>query len=203
MTHVRSSSYFLMAVAALAVVLSACAQPSSPSRFYVLSTTEAVDGQRGAFKPARERSIGIGPVSMPTYLDKPQIVTNATRYQLDLAEFDQWAEPLGGNVTRVLVDNVSILMDSDRIHEFPANTAVRDDYQVAVDIVRYDCQVGGQCKLVARWSVFDLRRNKQISAKRSEYEKTPTQFGFEGLAQAMSEALADLSRDIAKRIQKF
>ena len=192
-----------MALAALAVVLSACAQPSSPSRFYVLSTTEGVDGQRGEFKPTRQRSIGIGPVSMPTYLDKPQIVTNATRYQLDLAEFDQWAEPLGGNVTRVLVDNVSILMDSDRIHAFPANTAVRDDFQVAVDIVRYDCQVGGGCKLVARWSVFDLRRNKLIAAKRSEYDKTPSQFGFEGLAQAMSEALADLSRDIAARIRKL
>jgi uncharacterized lipoprotein YmbA len=180
----------------LAVGLTACGA-GTPSRFYVLSTTAELETQEGMFRAKRRRTIGIGPIKLPAYLDKSQIVTKATRYRLDLAELDQWAEPLKDNVSRVLVEDISILLASDRVHAFPASTSLRDDFQVSIDILAFDCRLVGGCTLTVRWSVFDLRKNRVVSAKRSEYAKVSGQAGYEALAQAMSEALAELSREIA------
>jgi uncharacterized lipoprotein YmbA len=181
----------------LAVGLSACGA-GAPSRFYVLSTTAALETQKGMFRAKRQRTIGIGPIMLPAYLDKSQIVTKATRYRLALAELDQWAEPLKDNVSRVLVENISILLASDQVHAFPASTSIRDDFQISIDILAFDCRLVGGCMLTARWSVFDLRKNRVVSSKRFEYTKASGQAGYEALARVMSEALAELSRDIAR-----
>lgn len=181
----------------LAVGLSACGT-STPSQFYVLASTAELKSQEGKFRQKRPRTIGIGPIALPGYLDKPQIVTKAGRYKLELTELDEWGEPLKDNVSRVLVENISILLASDHIHAFPADSPGQDDFQVSIEILAFDCRLVGGCTLTARWSVYDLKKNRTVSVKRSKYSKASGQANYEALAQAMSEALAELSRDIAR-----
>ena len=57
--------------------------------------------------------IGVGPITVPKYLDRPQIVTRSGRNQLALGEFDRWAEPLQDNVLRVLAENLAFLIPTD------------------------------------------------------------------------------------------
>jgi uncharacterized protein len=42
----------------------------------------------------RDLTIGVGPVTLPPYLDRLPIVTRASRARLVLGEFDQWAASL-------------------------------------------------------------------------------------------------------------
>ena len=80
----------------------------APTRFYLLPTLTDVSSP--AAMGERALTIGVGPVTLPPYLDRPQIVTRASRAQLHLAELDQWAASLQDTVARVLAENLSLLM---------------------------------------------------------------------------------------------
>ncbi|MBW2209271.1 MAG: membrane integrity-associated transporter subunit PqiC [Deltaproteobacteria bacterium] len=57
-------------------------------------------------------AIGVGPINMAAYLDRPQIVTRATDHKLNLSEFNRWAEPLKESVTQnALLTKVSIIRE--------------------------------------------------------------------------------------------
>ena len=99
----------LLGVALLA--LSGCAS-SPPTRLYVVpSLTDTATAPPLA---PHDLTLGVGPVTLPPYLDRPQIVTRAGRARLILAEFDQWAAPLQDTVARVLAENWDWAEDAAR-----------------------------------------------------------------------------------------
>ena len=71
------------------LALTGCAGSESV-RYYVLSATPA--GPVGA--AVRDIPVGVGPVELPEYLDRPQIVTRTSQNELNVADFDRWAESL-------------------------------------------------------------------------------------------------------------
>jgi hypothetical protein len=98
------------------MLLAACATgTSAPSRFYVLAPLEAPEAEPQLAPGERCLAIGIGPVEIPAYLDRPQIVTRLSNNELNLAEFDKWAEPLRDNLIRVLAENISSLLCTEPI----------------------------------------------------------------------------------------
>src|SRR5512132_3498208 len=132
--------------------LGACA--STPSRFYLLNTlptSETVPATAAERGPV----IGVAPVTFPKYLERPQIVTRASRHQLTLGEFDRWAEPLQDNVSRVLAENLAFLIPTDHLllQGWPRSAAL--DYQVQVEILQFDGWLGGESAMIARWSILD------------------------------------------------
>src|SRR3546814_11447622 len=81
--------------------------------------------------------IAVAPVTLPAYLDRPDIVTRSTDNRLELADFDDWAEPLDDNITRVLAENLGHLLRTDRVVVLPsASDAI--DTEVRVDISRFE-----------------------------------------------------------------
>ena len=81
----------------VASLLTGCGR-SIPPRFYVLSPLPR--GQQVS-APDKPLVIGIGPVELPPYLDRPQIVSRPDANRIALAEFDRWAEPLASSFSGV------------------------------------------------------------------------------------------------------
>ena len=80
----------------LLTALAGCA-PGQPTRHYTLSTaSEPAAAPRSGQGPV----IGLGPLTLPQYLDRADIVTRAGANQMRLGEFSQWAEPLEPLLTR-------------------------------------------------------------------------------------------------------
>ena len=75
-------------------------------------------------------SIGVGPVHLPRYLDRPQIITRTKGTDLKLAEFHHWAEPLADTFMRVVSENLSTLVPTDRVYLHPWGVGVDLDYKV-------------------------------------------------------------------------
>lgn len=181
------------------LALGACA--STPSRFYVLNplsaseTTPATAAERGPV-------IGLGPITFPKYLDRPQIVTRASRYQLTLGEFDRWAEPLQDNVSRVLAENLALLIPTDHIllHAWPRSSPV--DYQVKVEVLNFDGGLGGESVLLALWSILD-GAERQLMTQRTSLNTPVGGRDYEAMVLAMNQMIGTLSRDIAVAIQRL
>jgi uncharacterized lipoprotein YmbA len=116
-------------------------------------------------------------------------------------EYHRWAEPLEKNFTRVLAGNLSELLATNRIAIFPERTAAPMAYRVVVDVVRFEGGPDGTVVLDARWSLSKRSGDQAVHTRNSCIRKS---FGgvddYAALVSAKSEALGDLSREIADGI---
>jgi uncharacterized lipoprotein YmbA len=60
---------------------------TQPSRFYVLSDLHSMETAPPAVPDGQGPAIGIGLIALPKYLDRPQIATLASRYELNFDAF--------------------------------------------------------------------------------------------------------------------
>jgi uncharacterized lipoprotein YmbA len=176
------------------LVMSGCTT-TPPTRFYVLPALSGTDTTPGVSTAKREITIGVGPVTLPAYLDRPQIVTRASRAKLNLADFDQWAAPLQDSFARVLAENFSMLIPTDRVTLFPWSRSMVIDYQVTVDVIRFDGGMGNEVVLAARWGIADAD-GKEIIMRQSRFQSPAAPQDHEATAMAMGRTLEALSREI-------
>lgn len=192
------------ALIASALLLTGCAE-SKPSRFYVLTPLDAAKEPTGAIGPA----LGVGPVVIPQYLDRPQIVTRSSDNRLDLAEFDQWGGRIGDNITRALAENLSGLLKTDRVSIYPWTDSSALTAQISVDITQFERDQSGTVTLTAFWTIADAQSGKILRNGRSNIQKpiapgaTGDAGGFDGITAAMSAALASFSEEIAAAIRSL
>jgi hypothetical protein len=146
-------------------------------------------------------AIGVGPVALPEYLNRSQIVSRQGENQLQLAEFDRWAEPLGKNFTRVLVLNLSTLLSTDRMALHPWNRSTPIDYQVIVDVARFEAGPDEKISLLARWSIVDAGKRETLLMRKSSFSEPIASDGYQATIASMSRAVAALSREIAEAIR--
>jgi uncharacterized lipoprotein YmbA len=174
---------------------------SAPTSFYVLSSLSGAETKKPTAAKRNRATIGVGPVTLASYLDRLQIVTRASRNQLRLADFHHWGEPLEDNVPRVLAENLSFLLSTSNVFVHPWRAAPPIDYQVAMEVMRFDADETGSVSLMARW-VLSRRGRRETLLTRSTNITVPFgQGSYEEIASAMSKALAGLSREIAAAIQ--
>ena len=145
-------------------------------------------------------SIGIGPVRLPEYLNRPQIVTRTGKHKINIAEFDRWAGPLDAAFSRVLAENLSILLSTDKVFTYPWNTSRHPDYQIPIEIIQLDGSIPGDANLMVRWSLLREGKETRIILKRFRGGKPIAGQGYSGLVSAMSLAIVDLSREIADAV---
>ncbi len=183
------------------VSIAGCASTGA-TRFYVLSSLSGASTETEASAADHDLVIGIGPIELPDYLDRPQIVTRASRNELRIAEFDQWAEPLKSSLSRVLAENLSNLLHTDRIVIFPWKRSTPVDYKVTVEVIRFDTGTDGQSVLVARWSVLEGDKRILLLSSKSSFSEPATALDYESIVSAMSKNITQLSNEVAAVIKE-
>lgn len=143
----------------------------------------------------------IGPVTVPTYLERPQIVTRTGGNELHVEDFHQWAESFERNIIRVMAENLSAALSTDRIEFYPAHSSSPVDYRISVDIVRFDADQTGRVVLIARWQILDGGGQPVLPLQRAHYEEKIELVSYNGIAAAMSRLLGELSQQLAAAIR--
>jgi uncharacterized lipoprotein YmbA len=142
-------------------------------------------------------------VAIPDYLNRSQIVRRTGENQLELAEFDRWAEPLQKNLSRVLALNLSTLLSTDRVALHPWNRSTPMDYQVIVDVGRFEAGPDEATSLLARWSIVDAASREARLVRKSSFSEPIASGGYQATVASMSRAVGTLSREIAQAIQEL
>jgi hypothetical protein len=178
------------------LIVSGCGM-TQPSRFYTLSSlSDAGAAKTGA---QNDLAVGVGPISLPNYTDRPEMVRRTTPNEFELGEFERWAEPLQDVFSRVMIENLSVLLATDRVFKVPGRRDTAIDYQVEVQVTRFDADVGGPAVLGARWEIFD-NDGKSLVVDRSTFTETVEGDGYGAVATAMSRTVAAFSQEIAAAI---
>lgn len=191
MRHLRFVRHAAVLIGVFSVSGCAIGGSTPPSRFYLLAPLEAVVDAAGG------PSLGLGPIRLAQYLDRPQIVTRRSPHRLALAEFDRWGEPLSESISRVLAANLSALLRTSHVQRYPWRDGRGIELRVELDVRRFDGPLRGPVELVVHWRAS--RRDSQV-ARISRYSEPLDAEGYEPLAAAMSRALQALSVDIANAV---
>ena len=179
--------------------LSACGT-SQPTKYYLLSAG-APDTAR--LSTQRELTIGVGPILLPPYLDRREMVSRSSSNELKVAIYHQWAEPLQENFSRVIGEDLGRRLATDRIVRLPLKRSLRKalviDYQVAIAVRKFEKEPDGSVVLNARWTILDNDK-QELVLRRSEYTRIPDTADYAAQAAAQSQVLGRLSEEIAAAV---
>ena len=202
MASATLAAKLLVAMSSLAV-LAGCASNSPPSEFYILNSLYST-GDGLNFSPDPDGVVlGIGPVTLPDHLDRPQIVTRSGLNRLDIDEFHRWGGELEADVIRVMAQNLSFLLDTDRVRIYPWSSRTEVAYQVQFDLVRMDGTVGREALVRARWRILEGEDGPELASHFSTYREPVSGPGYGELVAAESRALQRISGEIADRIKRL
>jgi uncharacterized lipoprotein YmbA len=193
----RGPLFFVVAAVGLGGCLGGA---SAPSKFYTLAPVASRAAESNPASPGF--ALGIGPVTLPGYLDRPQIVTRKGPDEIELAEFDRWAEPLKDSVPRILGENMAAQLQTDRVVLFPRQGSQVVQNRVAVDVIHFEGAAGADVALDARWRILGSD-GKELASRRSILREPTGAPGYAPLAAAMSRVLGRLSQDIATTLKEL
>ncbi len=190
----RLAHVVLMVLGVLGV--SSCVSLTPPPRSYLLSV--AAPAPPAAIAPV---VVGVGPISIPAYLDRSSIVVRSgDDGEVGLSGDHRWAELLREGIPRTLAGNLSAMIPTDAVPLFPWREPWTVRYRVTLDILRFDGALGRTVVLDARWRLLD-GAGKELALRAVHFEEACADKTYGGLVSAHNRLLASLSRDIAVEIQ--
>ncbi len=182
------------AIVLLVATVTACGT-TPPSRYYMLSADArgwpGVDGL----------TVGVGPISIPDYLKGRGMVLGREEHQLQVSEFDRWAEPLESGITRVTILNLAALLDTRQISNFPWRSDAVPEYAVRIGVVQLTAR-RDDAILVASWTVLRPRSGDVVEQSLSRHTVALPTDDPETVADSYSSLLLKLSEDVAGVIQR-
>lgn len=196
-----------LAIATIVLLALAACSSSPPVRYFTLSPIDAEFQQ----DPVDAIMVGLGPLRMPDYLDRSQIVTRGADSEMRVDEFSRWSEPLATSLLRIVSTDVDNLLPGVVVVVFPYESFVRNQvrYRLVGDINRFDADHLGRIVLEVQWGVADADGGIAVPVRRNRYEVQATANGAPvaddpgAVARAMNDALAQFSRDIAGKLESI
>lgn len=130
------------------VALAAGCGSSPPTRLHLLSAPPGAPASAplGA-------TVGVGPVTVPEYLDRLQLVAREDAGSLVVSDTQRWAEPLREGLARVLAESLAASLAGERVARFPWPRAQAPELRVPVEVLRFEPGPDAAVHLEARWWV--------------------------------------------------
>ncbi len=180
---------FFLFCAALLIV--GCAQPNK--NFYVLTAAGPVPSGGGT-------GIGVGPIALAEYLDRPNLVTQQDANQLGVAEDHRWAGDLTGNIARVTAANLGRLRRTGNVRTYPWSNDSEIDYQVTLDIRQLHSGSDGYAVLEAGWRIYSFPDRRVKASRTFTAREALESDGYNASVAAQSRLLEKLAADIASQM---
>jgi uncharacterized lipoprotein YmbA len=190
-------------LAVVAVLISGCSLGARPDSSQFFTLTPLAERADGAPPEGRARvSLGLGPIGLPGYLDRMELVRRVGPNQVRLADAERWAEPLAEGIGRTLQQNLTQLLDAERVVLYPASPRVRVDAWVLLEVLRFEPTADGGAELAAHWMVRDPTWTKVLASRAWHVTEPPSGKDTAAAVAAMSRALAGLSGEIARTVRE-
>ena len=163
---------------------------SQNAKFYTMTTTSgaAISSDYNAF-------VGVNRVQLPKYIDRTQIITQyKDSAQIKISEYNRWVESPAALATRVLTEDLSVLLPSAQIKENRFKKRATD-HVVTVEVIEMNAILGQKAELVAWYTIQDAAGKVQTYQKFTHsvlIGKT-----YDELARGYGQLLMALSQEIA------
>lgn len=196
MTMKRTTT--LICLTLLAGVLVSCGT-SPPVKYYSLGS--------GTAPPTADEAgatmLAFGPLRVPEYLNRTQMVTRGPGAELDVNEYARWAEPVEEAMHRVAAAHLDSALDGVIVVAYPYLQSLAVDYRLLGQVDRFDADASGNVVLQLQWTVLDKGNVALIPPRRDRYEARASNAADPGsVAGAMNQALDNFSKDVASQLRQ-
>jgi hypothetical protein len=175
---------------------------TKPSKFYTLNFLRTQDTAQKTTSSERDILIGIGPVNIPDYLDRPQMVSRTSQNELYIDEFNRWADSLDSDIARVLAENLSTLLSEEHVSVLTSMPAAAVEYRIMLNVTRFDIMPDNTFLLKTQWSILGID-GKKVLMRESYLSEQIDGKDYGARVAAMSRAIEMLSRDIAEAVKQL
>lgn len=190
------------ALAALCALGLAGCLGSAPAHFYALrSASGEAAGAPLAGHP--ELGLTVGPLELPRYLDRPELVTQDASNRLTVADAHRWGGSLRTDILRVVADDLGRLLGTARVAVYPTEPRFRADYRVLIDVRDLQATPGEQVTLLVRWAIASMRDGSALAVEETRIEQPIGSSSYDDVVAAESAAFGALSRRIAGKLAEL
>jgi uncharacterized lipoprotein YmbA len=163
-------------------------------RFYLLSPIE--DAAPAGAAPG-DALVVVGPLQLPGYLNRPELVVRQPDGRFSLRELDRWGEPLDQLLTNTVTANLIRLTGSPRVAAFPLPGRASADRRIVGRVLRFDADASGLALLEVQWSILDENGEPRMPVRIDAYRAQAASTDTAALVAALSDVLAQFSRQLA------
>jgi uncharacterized lipoprotein YmbA len=192
-------SRFLL-IACLCALIMSCQHSPKKNYYYLTSTlsSENVTTQDGSNNTTQ--LIGIGPIDIAEYLTRSQIIDTQSNNTLIMSDNAYWAEPLDKSIARVISLNLTQLNKSRSFVSFPWRNDSKPHYSLRLHLDNLS-RSGKNANIIATWELVD-NDSKKTLLRNNFSHSTSAESGAKGLAQAYSQLLAELAKEMDEALNK-
>jgi uncharacterized protein len=163
---------------------------STPKSFYLLTP-------EGPAPSASDPGIGVGPISLASYLAHPNLVFQESDHRFTLADSNLWAGDLDDNIAHVVSVNLGRHLHTGNVRTYPWGDDTGLRYQVALDIRQFHANAGGDAVIDVTWRVYSLPDRAMLTSRSWSATEALKHDGYDELVAAESRLLARLAGEIA------
>lgn len=184
----------LLLCCALPGLLAACG--GAGENYYRLNPTAAAASGASGGGP----SVVIGPVSLPSYIDRTEIVFANGPNEFQIPSNALWAGSLQENISRTVAADLGRLLGSSQVRA-GLETGARPRYRVALDIRQFHGISGQEAILDLSWRIQSGASGATISRQSGSFREPIIGDGYGPLVTAESRLLEQAAAAIAKSLR--
>ena len=176
----------------LALILAGCG--SSKDQYFRLSADgPALLGSSGI-------AVGVGPVTLPAYIDRSELVFMTSANEMQVPSKVYWAGTLQDNFVRTLATDVGRRLGSANVVPFPWGANVKQRYQVVVDVRQFHAVSGGEAVLEVAWRVQSPEDQQVLRRQNASFHEKIVGDGYEPVVAAESKLVEELAEAISRSL---
>lgn len=174
------------------LLLAGCASPAKT--FYVLNASGPMPSGGGT-------GIGVGPITLAEYIDRPNLVIQQAPNQLAVAEDHRWAGDLSASIARVTAANLGRQLGTGNVRTYPWHSDDGIRYQVTLDIRQLHSQEDGYAVIEAGWRAYSFPERRLKASKTFTDREALESDGYNSSVAAQSRLLERLAENIAASLR--
>jgi uncharacterized protein len=188
-----------LACAALVAALGAgcLGGPTPEPQYFTLSSVAPSNGTPVATRP--ELGLVLGQIDLPRYLDRAELVTRTGDHGLRVWNLVRWGGSLRTDIARVVADDLSRLLGTERIAVYPAEARFPVNYRVLLELTELGSAPGSPVVLRARWTIAGPD-GLALAVGATSLEQPPASGSWADYVSAHRAALGAVTREIAERL---
>lgn len=144
-------------------------------------------------------AIGIGPIELPDYLQRPQMVRHQGNNELNMADNEYWAERLDKGIVRVLGLHLTRRNSSRIILPFPWRQDSKPAQSLRLHIHELTL-IDQRASINATWELVDNAR-KNNPYQQHFIRSVPAKDNAAGMASGYSELFAQMADEMDKALR--
>lgn len=179
----------------LASLLTACGGASD--NYYRLNAT--APASRGVSTSGL--SVAIGPVTLPSYIDRAEIVFASGPNEFQIPTNALWIGSLQENIARTVASDLGQVLGSSNVRA-GSEPGFNPRYRVALDLRQFHGISGREAVLDLSWRVKDGASGASLSRHSATFHEAIIGDGYDPLVAAESRLLAQCAAAIAQSLRR-